>query len=182
MLLAAACATQEQQISTASAIRVADDSFKPYREYSSGPIRSANMQGAGVKMLTARVDRKTGALTALLQFQIHYIDYNKRRYEQARNARAELLPMQRTPRRADCPRRDDCTYDEVFAITLPEADLRAAPAEGYLVKVFPSSGPEIAISVPKPVIVSLFERVDADRGKPSAAPAPAPVAARTPRG
>ncbi len=187
----AGCAGQQQQIEAASAIKLTDDGFRPFREYSTGPITSGNAVGIGRKQLVGRVDRKTGAATFALQFEIAYNASNKRRYDSARNARAEPLPFHAVPRKAECDRRSGtCTYDELFVVTIPEADLRAAPAEGYQVKAFAKAGPDALISVPKPLIASLLARIDADRGgaAPAAASTPAPVPApsataqRTPRG
>lgn len=168
------CATTEQQIAAASEIKTTDDSFRPFKEYSTGPIRSGNSLGVGAKQLVGRVDRKTGALTLVLQFQIVYVAANKRRYEQARNARAEPLAFHTVPQRAQCPRNKDCTYDELFLVTIPEAELRAAAADGYQVKAFAKNGPDLLVSIPKPLISSLFARIDADR---SGAPPPSPPAA-----
>lgn len=174
-MLATACATPEQQIAKASEIKTTDDSFRPFKEYSTGPIKSGNALGLGAKQLVGRVDRKTGALTMALQFEIVYVAGNKRRYDQARNARAEPLAFHSVPRRADCPRHKDCTYDELFVVTIPEAELRAAPAEGYQIKAFAKNGPDVLVSIPKPLIVSLFAQIDRDRA------APAPQTAAAPR-
>ncbi len=176
------CATSEQQIAKASEIKTTDDSFRPFKEYSTGPIKSGNVLGVGAKQLVGRVDRKSGALTMVLQFQIVYVAGNKRRYEQARNVRAEPLAFNTVPRRADCPRNKDCTYDELFLVTIPEAELRAASAEGYQVKAFAKNGPDILVSIPKPLITNLFAQIDADRGAAGGVPSPAAaVAARPPR-
>lgn len=175
------CATSEQQIAKAAEIKATDDSFRPFKEYSTGPIKSGNSLGVGAKQLIGRVDRKTGRLTMVLQFQIIYIAANKRRYEQARNARAEPLAFHAVPQRSECPRNKDCTYDELFLVTVPEAELRATAADGYQVKAFAKNGPDVLVSIPKPLITSLFARIDADRAAPTAPPLPATTAAaRTP--
>lgn len=182
VLALSGCATSDQQIAKASEIKTTDDSFRPFKEYSTGLIKSGNALGVGAKQLVGRVDRKTGALTMVLQFQIVYVAGNKRRYEQARNVRAEPLAFHTVPRRADCPRNKDCTYDELFLVTIPEAELRTASAEGYQVKAFAKNGPDVLVSIPKLLIANLFAQIDAERGVAGGAPAPsATVAARPPR-
>lgn len=172
----AACAATGQQIASAGDIRVTDDSFRPFKEYATAPIKSGNALGIGMKQLVGRVDRKSGALTTLLQFEIVYNSDNKRRYEQVRNARAEPLALQKVPRKATCTRGGDCTYDELLLVTIPEAELRAAPAEGYMVKAFAKAGPDILVSIPKPLIESLFAAIDKDRGASQPARQAAPDA------
>jgi hypothetical protein len=166
----AGCASTEQKIAQASEIKAADDPFKPYREYSTGAVTSGNMLGSGGKILMARVDRKTGAVTTLLHFQIVYNDGHVRQYETARNARAEQLPLRTLLRQGRCKLGGHCPYSDSFEVTLPEPDLRQAGADGYMIKVFARNGPEIMILVPKPMIASLLARVDADRTIAAARP------------
>lgn len=175
----AGCATPEQQIETASKIKTTDDDFRPFKEFVSGEIRSSNQLGLGAKQLVARIDRKSGALTTLLQFEIAYTSSHRRTYEQARNNRAETLPFHSIQRHSRCTPGKDCIYDELFIITLPEADLRRAATSGYRLKVFARNGPEILIDVPKELIVNLFAKVDSERAAPKA-PVPAAAAPTAP--
>jgi len=179
LALATGCTTTAEQIEKQSQIRTIDDRFKPYREYASTEVASVNVLGVGAKNLVARVDRKTGAATMLLQFQIQYKDTHRRLYETARNDRAELLPLTSVQRQGQCRFGNECPYLELFTVQIPEADLRAAAAEGYRVKVFARNGPEILIGIPKMVISNLLAQVDADRAGRTPAPAPVTTARKS---
>ncbi len=168
-LLPSGCATPEQQIAAASQIRTIDDNFRPFREYSTGTIKSGNALGVGAKQLVGRVDRSTGALTTIVQFEIVYEGDNKRHYEHARNARAEVLQFTKVPRNAKCQPRKGCIYDELFLVVVPEAELRAAATTGYHIKAFARNGPDVLVNIPKELIVNLFAQIDKDRTR--AAPA-----------
>lgn len=159
------CMTPEQQIERASQIRTADDQFKPYREFISGEMRAANAAGLGNKALIARVDRKTGAVTTLLEFHIVYSDTHRRLYETARNNRAELLQLSSVQRQGQCKYAsgNECPYSELFTVFLPDAQLRTAGPEGYPIKIFARNGPDLLIAIPKPLITSLLAKVDADK-------------------
>lgn len=167
-ILPTGCATPEQQIAAASQIRTTDDTFRPFKEYTTGAIRSANASGVGAKQLVGRIDRKSGALTTLVQFEIVYQGDHKRHYEHARNARAEALQFTKVPRNAKCQPQKGCTYDELFLVVIPEAELRAAAAGGYQIKAFAKNGPDVLVDVPKELIVNLFAQIDADRSGQSA--------------
>jgi len=158
-----ACASPEQQFAQASAIKANDDQFRPFREYTTGEIRTGNAIGLGSKQLVGRVDRQTGALTTLLQFQIAYTGDHRRSYENARNDRAEPLALNPVQRHSKCHPRNGCVYSEVFLVVIPEAELRQAPAAGYQVKAFARNGPDVLVTIPKELIASLFAKIDADR-------------------
>ena len=147
----------------ATPIKVNDDRFRPFREYTTGEIRTGNGNGLGSQQLVGRIDRRTGALTTLLQVQIAYLGTHKRSYENARNNRAEPLRLNSVQRHAKCHPKNGCVYSETFLVIVPETELRQAPGAGYQVKAFARNGPEILISIPKEHIASLFARIDADR-------------------
>jgi hypothetical protein len=175
-VVAAWCLLQASaSLAHAGDIKVNDDRFRPFREYTTGEIRTSTAVGLGSKQLVGRSDRQTGALTTLLQFQIAYLSNHKRSYETARNDRAQPLPLKSVQRNAKCHPRNGCVYSEIFLILIPEADLRQAPVGGYHVKAFARNGPDVLVTIPKEVIVSLFARIDADR-PPAARAKPAPRA------
>lgn len=163
VLALAGCVSAAQSIPEPGQIKVTDDPYRPYREYTTGEIKSANAVGVGAKQLVGRIDRTTGALTTVLQFEIAYQAYARRHYETARNAKAEVLAFNQVQKTARCRPGADCVYGEQFIVTLPEAHLRAAGPEGYSVKVFARSGPDVLVALPKEMIDSLLARIDADR-------------------
>ena len=169
------CVSQQQQIEAASQIRVTDDQFQPFKEYSTGKLWSFDTKFFSEVTLGARLDRKTGALSTILEFLVSYNTDARYNYKVARNNKAELLKLSALQRRShNCIRKEDtCDHKEILQVEIPESDLRQAPSEGYAVKLFPAVGPAQLVTVPKQLIVSLLAKVDADRGGP-AAQAPAP--------
>lgn len=185
--IAGGCASQ--QIEAASQIRVNDDQFLPFKEYSTGTLWNFDSKAFTQVSLGARLDRKSGILQTLLEFTVAYNTDARYNYKDARNNKAEQLTLTALRRRShNCIRKEDtCDHREILQVTLPEADLRQAPAEGYQVKLFAAVGPPQLITIPKQLIVSLLAKVDADRGPPGsvvgavAAPAvPAAVAPVSP--
>lgn len=164
-LALAGCVSAAQSISQPGQIKVTDDPYRPYREYTTGEIKAANAVGIGAKQLVGRIDRASGTLTTVLQFEIAYQAFARRHYEAARNARAETLVFNQVQKTARCRSGADCIYGELFIVTLPEAHLRAAGPDGYAVKVFARSGPDVLVALPKDMIDSLLARIDADRKK-----------------
>lgn len=162
-LALAGCVSAEQQIERASAIKIIDDPFRPYREYQSGEMIAGNQTGLGSKQLIGRVDKKTGAVTLLVEFYIVYRDSHRRLYEIARNNRGEQLPLSTIQRQGQCRYGNECPYSDYFTVVVPEAELRAAPAEGYLFKAFARNGPDLLVSIPRPLIANVLAKVDADR-------------------
>ena len=175
----AACVSSQAQIESASTIKFLDDPLRPYREYSTGKIQSGNPLGPGIgigineKQLAARVDRKTGAVAIFLEFEIAYTAELRRSYERATNARAETLPVTVLAHcTSDCSRQTGtCTHFELLHVAIPEGDLRAAGTDGYPLKLFARTGPDIEVAVAKELIVALLVKVDTDRMALSAAPA-----------
>jgi hypothetical protein len=160
-LIAASCVLQASLVHAGP--KVNDDRFRPFREYTTDEIRTGNALGRASKQLVGRVDRQTGALTTLLQFEIAYLGNRKRSYENARNNRAQPLRLNSVQRNAKCHPRNGCVYSEIFLIIIPEAELRQAPAMGYQVKVIARNGPDVLVTIPKQLITSLFAKIDADR-------------------
>ncbi len=145
-----------------------DDPFLPYREHTSGLLREsvplfADASARG-KVLIARVDKKTGARAFRLQVLFAYSARTKRRYETARNERAELLALVVVKReRTQCSRRlEQCQQFETIDIALKEADLRAAGPQGLATRVFPREGPPATLVLDKAAIQGVLARVDAD--------------------
>jgi hypothetical protein len=170
-IVMAACASPQAQIETASAIKSLDDPFRPYREYSIGKIQGGSLLGPGIgagineKQLAARVDRKTGAVVTFLEFEIAYTGAIRRSYERATNVRAETLPITVLAHHtSDCNRQTGtCSHFELLHITIPEGDLRGAGADGYPLKLFARTGPDVEVAVSKELITALLAKVDADR-------------------
>ena len=183
--MAASCASEQQKIEAASTVWLTDDQFRPYREYSTGFIDGATTSGLDSKRLVARVDRKTGALTAALEFIVTYKGRLKYTYDTARNSKAEPLKVGVIAHKASSCKRSEstCINMEVVGVAIPEAELRNAPAEGYPVKLFAHLGPDALIPIPKQLIVSLLAKVDGEKttavAPPAAPAAPAAVASKT---
>jgi hypothetical protein len=175
----AACASPQAPIETASSVKSLDDPFRPYREYSTSKIQGGNPLGPGIgigineKQLAARVDRKTGAVATFLEFEVAYTGALRRSYERATNVQAEMLPVTALAHHAsDCNRQTGtCSHFELLHIAIPESGQRSAGADGFPIKIFARTGPDIEVAVPKELIVALLAKVDADRMALSAAPA-----------
>jgi hypothetical protein len=161
--LIAACCLLQASLVQAGQIKVNDDRFRPFREYTTGEIRTGNASALARNQLIGRIDRKSGALTTLLQVEIAYLGTHKRAYENARNSRAEPLRLNSVQRHAKCHPRNGCVYSEVFLVIIPEIELRQAARAGYQVKAFARNGPDVLITIPKELIASLFAKIDADR-------------------
>jgi hypothetical protein len=164
LLLLLGCATPEQQAAEARQIAVVDDRYRPWREYISGTIKTAERDWSTGRTLVARIDRATGAATFVLHLQIAYLDRHYRHYDIARNERAEMLPVRRINREYwRCRQLRGCAHAELIEIELAEPMLRALPPHGLALKVFPRLGPEGMVSLPQALVASLVARVDADR-------------------
>lgn len=140
-----------------------DDRFLPYREFATPrfAVRQGLEQISG--HLTARHDKATGAVTTHALVGVVYAQKLGRRYEGARNARAELLPFSQLMHDgAGCRRQAGCVHAEAFRIEIPLADLRAAAAagEGYPIKMFGRAGYETFYPIPKDLVALLVREVD----------------------
>ena len=166
-LMLPGCATPEQKLAAASNVSTVDDQFNPHRQYRTGAIKSSFNESVAVgnyeTQLMAEVDRKTGASGAGLQFTIRYTANLQRKYQEARNANAENLAVHSVVHHAsDCSKKlGSCTYLEAVIIDLPVAGLRSAGNQGYPIKLFPKIGQGIELAIPKSLITSLFDGVDA---------------------
>lgn len=110
--------------------------------------------------LVGRRDRKTGALSTHAQVFISYQDDVHRKYDTARNTKAEMLRLSVITRESPRCMKRPCVYDEQFTVEIPEAELRVGAANGYAFKIFAKTGPENLVQVPKELIQSFFVRVD----------------------
>ncbi len=162
--LLAACAVNQ----VAPAIALRDDTFRPYREYTTGQRTVGGYPNTITTELVARVDRKTGASATLLGVGFVYKAERMRRYESARNARAEALTLQRVSRHRSCEKRS-CVFDENVTIEIPESELRRATASGYQLKVFAQDGGDATLAIEKADIERLLAALDAP-GAQAAAP------------
>lgn len=167
--IVAGCASQKQNVETGSQIGVRDDQFLPYREYISGIMReNAPLFSGGTnrddEMLIGHVEKKNGAKSFGVQVVLNYDEDIRRQFQSARNNKAEdlkFIPIERI-RSACSHRTGSCLFKEIVKVLIPEQDLRAAGPEGYPIKLFARSGDTTVINIPKPVIVSLLQKVDAD--------------------
>jgi hypothetical protein len=149
-----------------------DDRFLPYREFSTPrfALRHGREQISG--HLTARHDKATGAISTYAIVAVVYGQKLGRRYEAARNARAETLPFtQMLHDGAGCRRQAGCAHAEMFRIEVPLADLRAAATagEGYPIKMFGRAGYETLYPIPKELVALLMAEIGSWSGEPVAA-------------
>jgi len=178
--LVAACVSQKQNVETGSQIGVRDDQFLPYREYISGIMReNAPLFSGGTnrddEMLIGHVEKKDGAKSFGVQVVLNYDEDIRRQFQSARNNKAQelkFIPIQRI-RSACSHRTGSCLFKEIVKVLIPEQDLRTAGPEGYPIKLFARSGDTAVVNIPKPVIVSLLQKVDADPAALAAATATA---------
>jgi hypothetical protein len=151
-----------------------DDPFRPHREIETDVFRYPTNPGIIAMRLSAEIDRKSAQTTTLLKVHHSYTGRHRNNYESARNAKAELLKLTVVRRYGDCHAKPSCPIEEMYKVEIPEADLRAASATGYALKVFPHTGPDMLITIPREMIASLTALLDKDRGAVAAAhPAPA---------
>ena len=166
LLVVSACASP----GVPTTISQLDDPFRSYRQYSATTTTTAAPFSADrtsvAAQLLVRVDKKSAATDASLDLAMVYTSDTRRVYKTATNIRAEplnvsVLQRQSTP----CSRQTGiCVRSERLAISLPEADLRNAGAEGYSLKVFSVAGGDLTVTIPKPTIVAILAKVDSDPG------------------
>ena len=175
-LLVGACATAEQKIAAASKIDFRDDPFSAYREYTTGALTRTNVDGSDVVLLAARINRKSGQTTTFVSVSIIYKTLERRHYEHAANGQAEALQVQKLPVQGGCDfGKKHCQFIETLHVVIPEAVLRQVSPAGYQFKIFAKLGFELLVTLQKPVVDSLLEKIDADRAHP---PGPAQVSQR----
>ena len=144
-------------------IQVRDDQFRPYREYTTGRVRTGTYPNLANLELNGRIDRQSGALTTQLNVELAYLSGHKRGYDTARNSHAQSLRFTRLASHGRCRAGSSCVYTEVFTVDIPEMELRQAAPEGYHLKVFARHGPDAQFIIPKVQIAALFAGLDADR-------------------
>ncbi len=165
-LILSACVSGEQKVADAGIIKVSDDQFRPYRQYTATNKQSIHFSGTERVTLAARIDRKTGATVVMAEIAVFYMTHERRHYDRAANAQAEPLIVNKIAYDGQCDRKKNCERDEVVQVQIPEAVLRQVPSAGYQFKIFGKAAPDILISLEKPLIDSLFLKIDADRAKP----------------
>lgn len=136
-----------------------NDPFTPYQEYISSHLSQGIDEGRLIYQIIGRRDRKTGTVTTLARVSIAYIGDSQRKYEIARNNRAETLPLAVITRTAGCMKKP-CMYQEDFTVEIPKAALRASAAASYAFKVFARVGQEHVVDIPKSLIQSLIDGLD----------------------
>lgn len=174
LALAAGCAAQSLGPPAAS---TRSDTFLPYREMATSIIKARSPEGADISAyLGARRDKQTDALTTHAFLAVVYVQKLGRRYESARNARAEALPFRLLVHDgAACRKQMGCAHMEMFQVDIPEADLRQARAagEGYPIKLFGRLGHNTLFPIPKELVASLLDEIDRPASATLAAKAPA---------
>jgi len=85
-------------------ITLRDDDFRPFVEYATAATRVSSYPNRFFFNLIARVDRKTGKTSTFVSLVIAYPGRHKRKYESARNARAEVLRFHKPMRDRSCER------------------------------------------------------------------------------
>lgn len=160
-VMLAGCAAQSVAPPTAG---TRDDAFLPYREIVTTSFEAVQPGGDRVRgHLTARRDRSTGTLTTHAVVGVVYAQKASRRYEAARNNRAEALPLRQLFQDgAGCRRQTGCAHAELYQVDIPEADLRTASASGsgYPIKLFGRAGHATLIPIPKDLVAMLVKQVD----------------------
>ena len=149
-----------------------DDPFLPYVatagktiEMYAGPITSERHTVS----LLARRDRKTGVLTTHAHIQLRYHQVAHRRYETARNDRAEALGLKAiSSMGAGCRKPEGCPHLEEFLVDIPEPQLREAQQSGYKFKVFNKAGEWVYFQVPPQLVKALFVASDSPTGAKAA--------------
>lgn len=160
----AGCAAPGLQGTGSGPVAQRDDQFKPYQEYATDDalVRTHNSY-AGAR-LVARRDRTTGAITTYAYAIVGYIQRLTRRYEAARNERAEPLAFRQLSHEpAVCRRELGCAHRHMLEIAIPEADLRRALAAGqdYPIKLFARAGEEAIVPVTRAQIAALYKALEA---------------------
>ena len=144
---------------------VREDTFLPYREISTASFDIPQALGGRIRgHLTARLAKSTGAVTTHAVVGVVYAQKLGRRYEQARNARAESLPFRLLAHDGNgCRKQTGCAHLELFQIDIPEADLRraAASGEGYPIKMFGRAGAATLFPFPPDLVRALVKNIDA---------------------
>lgn len=155
---------------------VRDDSFLPYREIATSSFETKLGGGDRARgHLAARRDKTTGTVTTYAVLGVVYAQRTSRRYDSARNNRAEALPLRQLFHDgAGCRRKTDCAHAELYQVDIPEADLRRAlgEGEGYAIKLFGRIGHATLFPIPKELVAGLISEIDATRSRPGAAHPP----------
>lgn len=144
----------------AADIREKDDPFSPAKTMATGFVRVPSQAAVVGLQLVAEVDRKSGEARAVARVQLLYNDGHGRKYETARNDRAEALPLVTQATKGRCSLGAQCPHEEIIAVTLPIADLRRVSGEGYRFKLFARIGPDVLVTVPRDLVANLIASVD----------------------
>ncbi len=86
-------------------IALLHDEFRPFVEYSTPSIRISSYPNYNFLKLVARIDRKTGETSTLASLAFVYAGRAMRKYNSARNARAEVLRFYKPTRNRSCEKR-----------------------------------------------------------------------------
>lgn len=165
LALVAGCAGQGLAPSAAA---TRNDAFLPFREITTPGFKARLPEGGEIHgHLGARRDKQTGAVTTHAILGIVYAQKLSRRYEFARNARTEALPLRLLVHDGvGCRRQTGCAHMELFQADIPEADLRRARStdEGYAIKLFGRLGHATLFPIPKELVAALIEGIDRPAG------------------
>jgi hypothetical protein len=159
------------------AIVAEDDRYQPYTEWRTEPHRVLDMGRQVTLALFGRADRKTGTETFVLFADIAYQTPGRalHMFEQARNTRAEPLPVRVLVREGrGCERAGGCSKFERLEITLPTADIRTLERGSYGIKIFARAGNAIEIALKAETVGALLAQMDARRAATASAAPGAP--------
>ncbi len=163
--LIAGCAGAGLDSPEARTTRMLNDSFLPYQEMTTALLRTGSgFTEIATMRLVGRRDRKSGAVSTHAIVAINYHQKLGRRYESARNASAELLPMHRLQNDgAGCRKEAGCVHFEEFLVDIPEPHLRqaAAAGKGYPIKLFARAGGGTEYAIPPVLVSALMTAIDA---------------------
>ncbi len=173
-LLLAACSPSPSSLPAgalpASDYAVRDDPFQPETEIASSVMTAGELLDRAEYRLVAHRDRATGAIRLGVKCRLSYLSHGYRYYTTARSAKAEVLAVGESTRRAEhCGSGRSCPHVEVVNVRLAEPELRAAAATGYALKLYAKSGEERRLDVPARVITGLLSHLAALRKSPAAA-------------
>ena len=115
----------------AAEIREKDDPFSPQKQIATGFVRVPSETATVGLQLVAEVDRATKVAKAIARVQLLYVAAHGRKYDVARNDRAEQLPLTVQATKGRCGLGNQCPHEEIVAVSIAITELRRGAADGY---------------------------------------------------
>lgn len=141
---------------------IKNDPYKPSIEVrAEGAEKTDADLNAEIWGLYGKVDKKTGAVSTYVQWGEVYGDRAWRFYSSASTNKGESLSFTQVERNVSkCfPRLGQCTYSEVYNITIPQALLRSGAKDGISFKIFGKSGSERIVNIPADVVAQFNTKI-----------------------